>query len=162
MEVAEAMDVRDEDIEFIPTDDLIEHDEPGGADEAAVSVEVPDQPRQRMTVEDEDFEADEMEEDEADEEPIAEAARAVGEAEKIEVLEEAEEEEHESDLEEILRRHAGLEEEPEETEAAAPDQRVVQTPPVREFVCAGCFLRRPISQLADPAGGLCADCAASS
>lgn len=164
----------DQDIEFIPTDDLVEDDETGGADEAVETTEMPEEPRQRMTVEDEDFEAEELDEAEAEEvelaveeeETEAETTEAAGEAEEAEALEEAEEEEHEADLEEILRRHAGLQEKPEETEAeeaeVAPGQAEVETAPVREFVCTGCFLRRPISQLADPTRGLCGDCAATS
>jgi hypothetical protein len=168
--------VTDQDIEFIPSDDLVEDDEPGGADEAAVNPEVPDRPRQRMTIEDEDFEADELDEADAEEiegtpevEADLDTEEPLSEVEVIEEAGEAEEEEREEDLEEILRRHAGLEEEPEgaeEPEAEPvelpPDRGEEHAPPVPEFVCAGCFLRLPTTQLADPARRLCVDCAASS
>jgi hypothetical protein len=174
--VAEVTDVTDQDIEFLPSDDLVEDDEPGGADEAAVNAEVPDEPRQRMTIEDEDFEADELDETEAEEiegvnetETDLDVEEPVSAIEAIEEPGEAEDDEREEDLEEIVRRHAGLEEapeEPEEPEAEMedrpPDRVSEQVPPVPEFVCAGCFLRLPTTQLADPARRLCADCATSS
>ena len=166
----------DQDIEFLPSDDLVEDDEPGAADEAAVNAEVPDEPRQRMTVEEEEFEAEELDETEAEEieganetETDLDVEEPLSAVEAIERAEEAEEDEREEDLEEIVRRHAGLEEtpeEPEEPEADAeeppPDRVSEQFPPVPQFVCAGCFLRLPTTQRADPARRLCVDCAASS
>jgi hypothetical protein len=156
-------DQAEQDIEFLPSDELAEP-EPADAEDAAVRPREPEEPRGLMTVEAEDFEADRLDEDvadelevEADEEAQAEVKAKAELAEAAEdEAKEVEEEEHEEDLEEILQRHYGiLSAEPEEAPARAPSGAA-------EFLCGSCFLRKPTSQLADPERSLCIDCAINS
>jgi hypothetical protein len=124
-------DQTDDNIEFIPSDEVTEA-EPGGVEEDAVHVEELEEPSGLVSVA-----AEELEAEQVDEGAVAE--------------------DHEEDLEEILRRHYGIvSEEPEEDPAGeAPGLR---PPSSGEFVCRSCFLRRAVSQLSDPARGLCIDC----
>jgi hypothetical protein len=156
-----------EDIEFIPSDEITEA-EPDDTEQGAMHIEEREEPRGLMTVEAEEFEAEQLEGAEAEELELAEdeaeeleaEATAAGEAEGTEAEEEEVEEEHEEDLEETLRRHYGIvSEEPEE--AAAREKPGFRAPSASEFVCRSCFLRKPASQLSDAAHDLCADCVAN-
>jgi hypothetical protein len=175
------MEMTDQDIE-LPTDDLVE-DEPVGAEDEAVRADETDGVRERLIVEDEDFEADQLDEAEAEElelaaneEAEAGAAEVAIEPERLERLEadeeEEPEEEREADLEEILRRQYGLgEEEPEpgdELEEAAglvglrsPGRAEPQRHRPSEFQCSVCFMVKATSQLVDPARRICIDCASN-
>jgi hypothetical protein len=124
-------DQTEDDIEFIPSDEDTEA-EPDGAEQGAVHVEELEEPRGLVIVEAEEFEADQLEE-------------------------EAVAEDHEEDLEEILCRHYGIVSEEPEGETAGEEPRP-RPPSSGEFVCRSCFLRRAVSQLSDPARGLCVDC----
>jgi hypothetical protein len=135
----------DQDIEFVPSDDIVEP-ELAGAEDDAVHVRETEEPRGLMAVDADDFDADQLEEEEV-EELEAEAAESAAEA-----AQEAADEEHEEDLEEILRRHYGI-------VSAEPDEGPGGWPAGAEFVCRVCFLRKPSAQLADPARSICVDCA---
>lgn len=153
------VDQTDDDIEFIPSDETAEA-EPDGAEQGAVHIEEREEPRGLMMVEADHVEAEQREEAEELELETAEAeAPATGEAEGTTEAEDEEEadEEHEEDLEETLRRHYGIITEEPEEEPAGEEPRL-RTPSAGEFVCRSCFLRKPASQLSDPARGLCADC----
>lgn len=146
----------DDDLEFLPSDDL-EEVEPPGPEDGAVHEHEPDESRELLTVEAEEFDAERLDEDEADELEV-----------EMEEAEEPEEEpavapltpgEREEDLQEVLRRQYGLvSEQPDEDLAREEGVR-----PAREgeFVCRSCFLRRPLTQLSDAAAGTCVDCAAA-
>lgn len=143
-------DQTEQDIEFVPSDELIE---PGGAgtEEEAVQPREREEPRDLMTVEAEDFDANQLDQDVAEELEVEADEAAVAEPE----AEEEGAEEHEEDLEEILRRHYGIvSAEPE----LAPARRPTGT---TEFVCGSCFLRKPTSQLAGHERSICVDCAAN-
>jgi hypothetical protein len=73
-------------------------------------------------------------------------------------VDDAEPDEHEEDLEEILKRHYGIIEDP--AAPGPPDDEPRELGP-DEFACRSCFTRRSTSQLAVPAGGTCVDCGAS-
>jgi hypothetical protein len=166
------MIMTDQDIEIMPSDELVE-DEPVGAEDEAVHAE--------------EFEADQLDEAEAEElelaaedELEADAGRAAVSLEELEAEEEEEEQEqeerdreHEADLEEILRGHYGLgEEEPEPDEDAeeavsrprglAGTAQQVHRGRSKEFQCSVCFMLKPSSQLVDPVRGICVDCANNS
>jgi hypothetical protein len=130
---------RDDGIEFIPTDDIVEA-EAASAEEEAVHVEDADQPKERMSVEAEDFEAETLNEAEAEEA----GAR----------------EDHEEDLEEVVRRHYGIVEEQPDDELARDEREGVRDLGPGEFICRSCFMRRSASQQAEPGNGVCTDCAA--
>jgi hypothetical protein len=142
----------DQDIEFLPSDDVVEP-ELDGAEDEAVHVREREEPLALMIVDAEDFDADQLEDEEAEELQVETAeATAETEATEAEIEEEDEEEEDEEDLEEILRRHYGIASaEPEEEPAPDPTDAA-------EFVCRSCFLRKPSSQLADPERNICVDC----
>jgi hypothetical protein len=151
-------DQAEQDIEFVPSDELVEP-ELAAAEDDAVRLRARDEPQGLMTVEAEDFDADRLDADEADElEVEADEATAaeVAEAAEAEVAAEEEvEDEHEEDLEEILQRHYGIvSAEPDEQ----PDRRLTGA---AEFLCRSCFLRKPTSQLSDPERSICVDCAAN-
>ncbi len=139
-----------QDIEFVPSDEIVEP-EPADTEDDAVHPRKGEEPRVLMTVEAEDFDADQLSEDEAEELEVG-ADEAV--ESETEADEEAVEEEHEEDLEEILHRHYGI-------VSAEPDEVPTRRPTGEaEFVCRSCFLRKPVRQLADPTRGVCVDCAA--
>ena len=144
----------EQDIEFVPSDELVEP-EPADAEDAAVQLREAEEPMVLMTVEAENFDAAQLAQDLAEELEVEadEAAEAEAEAE-AEAVDQAVEE-HEEDLEEILRRHYGLVSEQPEVEA------VRRPSGAAEFVCASCFLRKPTCQLADPERSICVDCAAN-
>lgn len=125
------VDQTDDDIEFIPSDEVTEA-EPDGAEQGAMHVEETEEPSGLMVAEAEEFETDQLQEE-------AVAAN------------------HEEDLQEILRRHYGVVSEEPEAEPAGEEPRP-RPPSSGEFVCRSCFLRRAVSQLSDPARGLCVDC----
>ena len=119
-------DQADQDIEFLPSDDVVEAELAGAEDDAVHVVG--------------DGGAEELE------------AEATEIATGTDAFEEEIEEEHEEDVEEILRRHYGIvSAEPEEEPGWQPAGAA-------EFVCRSCFLRKPISQLADPERSMCVDC----
>jgi hypothetical protein len=136
----------DHDIEFLPSDDVVEPELVGAEDEA-VHVHEREEPRGLMTVDAEDFDADQLL-DEVAEELEAEAAEIAAEPE---ATEEEMDQEHEEDLEETLRRHYGI-------VSAEPEEEPARQPTGAEFVCRSCFLRKPSSQLADPERSICVDC----
>lgn len=149
----EVTEVAEDDIEFIPTDELVEA-EPAGLEDDAVQVRDGEQPEQLMTLEDAGFEAEEFEEAQAEELEV-EADEAGAEAAEAEPHDE-----HEEDLEEIVRRHYGIVgEEPDEELAA--DEATPRGLGPGEFVCRSCFLRKSASQMSDPARRICVDCAAN-
>ena len=141
----------EQDIEFVPSDELVEP-EPADAEEAAVQPREAEDPMGLMTVEAEEFDAADLAPDVAEELEV-EADEAVEAEAETEASEEAVEEEHDEDLEEIVRRHYGI-------VSAEPEVEPARRPTgVAEFVCASCFLRKPTGQLADPARSICVDCA---
>lgn len=146
--------VKDRDIEFIPTDELVEEESEDPEDEPAHAEDV-EQLAGLEATQAEDVAAEEPEGAEADEL----AAEAVETPIDVEALE-AEEEEHEEDLGEILRRHFGIEEEEEQDEFALGEGEPRAGRP-KEFLCRACFLLKPTSQLADAVQGICRDCAAN-
>jgi hypothetical protein len=151
-EVSAMPDQTEQDIEFVPSDELVEPELTDAEDEA-VRLREREEPVGLMAVEAEDFDADQLEADVAEELEVEadEAAEVEAEAVEGEV-----EEEHEEDLEEILRRHYGIvSAEPDEVPARRAGGAAA------EFVCRSCFLRKPTSQLADPERSLCVDCAAN-
>lgn len=152
---------QDEDIEFIPSDEIVETERPG-AEEEAVHDQESEQPKELMMVEAEEFDAELLDETEADElEREADEEAEEAEAEAEEEAEAGPEEEREEDLEEVVRRHFGLiEEEPEEEITREVGE--LREPQTGEFVCQSCFLRKSISQLSDPERRICIDCAANS
>lgn len=143
---------RDEGIEFIPTDDIVEA-EAASAEEEAVHVEDADQPKERMSVEAEDFEAETLNEAEAEE-------REFDADEAAEAVEAGAREDHEEDLEEVVRRHYGIVEEQPDDELARDEREGVRDLGPGEFICRSCFMRRSASQQAEPGNGVCTDCAA--
>lgn len=148
-------DQAEQDIEFVPSDEL---DEPDLADaeDAAVHVREAEEPRGLMTVEAEEFDAAELDEDVAEELEV-EAQEAVppeGDATENGVAE------HEEDLEEILQRHYGIVSVQPEAERELEAEAAPRPRSATEFVCPACFLRKPAWQLADPDRGVCVDCAA--
>lgn len=147
-------DTAGEDLEFLPSDDVVETEQ-AGAEEEAVRVHEGDEPRELLTVEAEDFDADTLDDDEADE--LEEGPGGEEEGEGGGDDDTTSEEEHEADLGEILHRHYGLADEDEGGGEPATGHRV-RAVAGDEFVCPGCFLRKPVSQLADPAAGTCIDC----
>lgn len=143
----------EQDIEFVPSDELVEP-EPADAEDAAVRPREADEPMGLMTVEAEEFDAAELAQDVAEELEV-EADEAVEAEAETEATEEEVEEEHEEDLEEILRRHYGM-------VSAEPEVEPTRRPTgASEFVCASCYLRKPTCQLADPERSICVDCAAN-
>lgn len=139
-----------QDIEFLPSDELIEPEIAASEDEAIHRREH-DEPRSLMTVEAAYFDADQLDEDVADELEVEADEAAEAEAEAAEEVAE----EHEEDVEEILRRHYGIvSTEPEVEPARRPTG-------ITEFVCGSCFLRKPTSQQAGPERSICVDCAAN-
>jgi Domain of unknown function (DUF4193) len=139
----------EQDIEFVPSDELVEP-EPADAEDAAVRPREAEEPMGLMTVEAEEFDAAELAQDVAEELEIEADEAVAAEAESA-----AREEEHEEDLEEILRRHYGI-------VSAEPEVEPTRHPTgATEFVCASCYLRKPTGQLADPERSICVDCAAS-
>jgi hypothetical protein len=145
--------VAKDDIEFIPTDELVEV-EPADPEDDAVHVRDGEQPQQLMTVEDEGFEAKELEEAQAEELEFEadEAGVAVAETQP--------EDEPEEDLTEIVRRHYGIASE-EPDEELGTDETTPRRLGPGEFVCRSCFLRKSASQMSDPARRTCLDCAAN-
>lgn len=143
----------EQDIEFLPSDELVEP-EPVDPEDAAVHRREAEGPAELLAVEAEELDADELPPDEADELEVAadEAAGTDAGAEPEAVAWEVEE--HEEDLDEILRRHYGI-------ESAEPEAEPSGGPTGAEFVCSSCFLRKPVRQLADPERGICVDCAAT-
>ena len=138
----------EQDIEFLPSDEI---DEPEltNAEDDAVHTRESDEPRGLMATDGEDFDADQLDEDEVDELEIEadEAAAAGGSEDDLE-------EEHEEDLQEILSAHYGI-------VSAEPEEDLARRPTVAaEFVCRACFLRKPTTQLADAGHSLCVDCTA--
>ncbi|HEX6419683.1 MAG TPA: hypothetical protein VFZ77_14385 [Acidimicrobiales bacterium] len=149
---------RDDDFEFLPTDDLDEVEDRGPED-GAVHVHEPDESRELLTVEAEEFDADGLDEDEADElEVEAEEAEGTDQPGEAAVAPRSPAE-REDDLQEVLRRQYGLVGEQPDDDLVADEN--VRPPRRGEFVCRSCFLRRPITQLADAAAGTCVDCAAA-
>jgi hypothetical protein len=145
-------DQAEQDIEFVPSDELVEP-ELADAEDDAVRLRAREEPRGLMTVEAEDFDADQLDANEADELEV-EADEATAE-EEVAAEEEVQEEEHEEDLEEILQRHYGI-------VSAEPEQRPARrVTGAAEFLCRSCFLRKPTSQLSDPERSICVDCAAN-
>lgn len=141
----------EQDIEFVPSDELVEP-EPVDSEDAAVHVQEADELLGLVTVEVEAIDVTDLGQDVADELEVEAADAAAAEAEAVE--DEAEEE-HEDDVEEILRRHYGIEStEPEVEPTRRPSDAA-------EFVCTSCYLRKPTSQVADPESGICVDCAAN-
>lgn len=147
---------QDEGFEFLPSDDIDEV-ETAAAEDDAVHVQRPDDAKELLTVEAEDFDADGLDEDEADElegesgEAAVDAGDAASEAAAPDRTEE-----HEADLQEIIRRQYGL-------VGAQPDDDLLaddglRPPSTGEFVCRSCFLRRPTSQMADADRRTCVDC----
>lgn len=149
---------QDEGFEFLPSDDVDEVETPAAEDDA-VHVERPDDARELLTVEAEDFDADGLDEDEADElgeesgEPEDDAAAVASEAAAP-----GGPEEREADLQEIIRRQYGLLGDQPDDDLRADDG--LRPPSTGEFVCRSCFLRRPVSQMADAGRRTCVDCAA--
>ncbi|HET6950438.1 MAG TPA: hypothetical protein VFI47_08685 [Acidimicrobiales bacterium] len=143
---------QDEGIEFIPTDDIVEA-EAAGAEEEAVHVEDADQPKERMSVEAEDFVAETLNEAEAEE-------REFDADEAAEAVEAGAREDHEEDLEEVVRRHYGIVEEQPDEELTRDERDGLRELGPDEFICQSCFMRRSASQLSDRAHGVSADCAA--
>lgn len=139
-EVSEVTD-RDEDIEFLPTDDIGEAEEAASAEEDAVHVEDTDQAKELMRVEGDAFDSEALNEAEAEE------AGA--------------EEDHEEDLEEVVRRHFGIVEEQPDEELARDAREGLRDLGPGEFICPSCFMRRSASQRSDAARGICTDCAAN-
>ena len=129
----------EEDIEFLPDDEVEIDDEVAGAENDAVHVEA-EQPEQARPEQARPEDADEVEEADAAEEADVEPA-----------------DEHEEDLEEIIHRHYGIVEEPAAAEPRDDEPRELGPD---EFVCQSCFTRRSTAQLADPVHGTCADCSA--
>lgn len=141
----------EQDIEFVPSDELVEP-EPVDPEDAAVRPREAGEPTELMTVEAEEFDAVDLAPDEADELEI-EADEAAGTGAEPDAVT-WEVQEHEEDLDEILRRHYGI-------ESAEPEVEPGASPTGAEFVCSSCFLRRPRRQLADPEREICVDCAAT-
>jgi hypothetical protein len=146
--------MKDRDIEFIPTDELVEEEAADPEDEAADAEDV-EQLAGLEATQAENSAAEEREEAEPDK-LAAEPVEAPIDIEAIE----AEEEEHEDDLGEILRRHFGIEEEEDQDEFALGEGELRAGRP-KEFLCRACFLLKPTSQLADAAQSICRDCAAN-
>jgi hypothetical protein len=145
-------DQAEQDIEFVPSDELAEPDL-SDAEDAAVRRREREEPRGLMTVEAEGFEADNLDQDVADELEVEadEEAQADAEAEQAESVEDVEEDQEE-DLQEILQRHYGI-------QSAEPDETPARTPEgAAEFLCGSCFLRKPACQLADAERTICIDC----
>lgn len=151
-EVSEVAD-QDEGIEFIPTDEIVET-EAAGAEDDAVHVQDADQPKELMTVEAEEFDAERLDEAEAEELEIE--ADAAAEAEEAEA-----EEDHEEDIGEVLRRHYGIVGDVPDEQLTRRDEGGPRDLGPGEFVCRSCFMRRSASQLSDQAHDVCVDCAAN-
>ena len=159
---------QDEGFEFLPSDDIDEV-ETAAAEDDAVHVQRPDDARELLTVEAEDFDADGLDEDEADElegesgeadelegesgEAAVDAGDAASEAAAPDRTEE-----HEADLQEVIRRQYGLVGDQPDDDLLADDG--LRPPSTGEFVCRSCFLRRPTSQMADADRRTCVDCTA--
>jgi len=154
---------QDEDFEFLPSDDIDEV-ETAAAEDDAVHIQRPDDARELLTVEAEDFDADGLDEDEADElegesgeagpgETEGDAGEAASEAAAPDGAEE-----READLQEIIRQQYGLVGDQPDDDLLADDG--LRRPSTGEFVCRSCFLRRPASQMADADRRTCVDCAA--
>jgi hypothetical protein len=152
----------DDELEFLPGDELTER-EPGGAEDEAMHSGLAEELWELLAVEADEFDAEVLDEDEADElelriepdEP-AEAAEADG---GLPAAGAAARGEREEDVQEVMRRHYGLVSEEPDEDLAREDE--VPAAGDGEFVCRSCLLRRPASQLADPARGTCLDCAAT-
>ena len=141
----------EQDIEYVPGDELVEP-EPDDAEDAAVHVREAEEAPDLVTVEAEEIDVTDLGRDVVEELEVEAAATAEAEAEAVE---DTAEEEHEEDLEEVLRRHYGI-------VSTEPEVEPTRRPTgAAEFVCASCYLRKPASQLADPERDICADCAAN-
>ena len=149
---------QDDGFEFLPSDDVDEVETPAAEDDA-VHVQRPDDARELLTVEAEDFDADGLDEDEADElgeetgEPEDDAGAVASEAAAPGGAEESE-----ADLQEIIRRQYGLLGDQPDDDLRADDG--LRSPSTGALVRRSCFLPRPASQTADAGRRICADSAA--
>ena len=140
-----------QDIEFVPSDEIVEP-EPADTEDDAVHPQEGEEPRVLMIVEAANFDVDQLSEDEADELEVEAVEAAESETE---APEEPVQEEHEEGVEEILHRHYGI-------VSAEPDEAPPRSPTGEaDFVCRSCFLSKPTTQLADPTRDVCVDCAAN-
>jgi hypothetical protein len=140
----------EEDIEFIPSDDIMEA-EPVGPEDDALHVQEGEQSDEPTAGTAADFD-DEQPDDAEGEQHGATDAESDGAPEA--------DEEHEEDLAEVLRRHYGIvDDEPDEE--LARDEAEPRALTDGEFVCQICFLRKSSAQLTDPARHICVDCAAN-
>ncbi|HET6950864.1 MAG TPA: hypothetical protein VFI47_10840 [Acidimicrobiales bacterium] len=163
---------RDADLEFLPTEE--DEDDQLGAEDEAVHARLPDEVWEATLDEGGEVDADELTDDELDAEALAEGERGPGDEAGVAGAVEGEpgragaggdagapgpDEDGEVDLQEVVRRHYGLvSEEPDEDLGRPGDE--LRAPGADEFVCASCLLRRPMSQMADPATRTCVDCRA--
>ncbi|HET6953730.1 MAG TPA: hypothetical protein VFI47_25370 [Acidimicrobiales bacterium] len=142
----------EEPIEFLPTEEDEEEDDAPGPEELAVHVGDAE-PRQRMVVEEDGFDADDLDAESLDE---AEAEQADGDGDGDGAdAEPGPRGEREDDVEDILLGHYGMEEKPR------PEREDEELRPLApgEFVCPDCRMRKATSQRSGPPGTTCVDCA---
>lgn len=141
----------DDELEFLPTEELDEDVRPGPED-AAIHVEgAEEEPVAREG----DETGDEADVEPGDEDLVDEVLDLAPEDEPVPAT--APDDEREEDVLRVVQRHMGRV--GDDSDPPFPRDDDLRPPADGEFVCRSCFLRRPPALRAAPGADLCLDCA---